>query len=81
MLLDVISKQTLSLEILNLNDNNFSSIGFEEFLTKIAECGVCSPLKELNLLRSANFDSDETVSKFAEILAVTPVLKKCNIRD
>ena len=30
-------------------------------------------------MASANFDSDESVSKFADILAIAPVLKKCDI--
>ena len=45
----------------------------------IAECGVCSTLKELNLLYSTNFDSDESVRKLADILATASVLKKCDI--
>ena len=32
------------------------------------------------MYRSANFDSDESVRKFADILAISPVLKWCDIR-
>ena len=54
-------------------------MSFEKLVTRIAECGVCSTLKELNLEASANFNSDVSVSKFADILAIAPVLKECNI--
>ena len=49
-------------------------------LTKIAEWGISSPLKELNLGRT-NFDSDESVRCLADILAKAPHLSMCNISD
>ena len=79
MLTEVISKMTSSLQELNLGKNNFSSVSFERLVTKIAECGVCSTLQKLKLNVSANFDSDESVKKFAEILAIAPVLKECDL--
>ena len=55
-------------------------MSFEKLVTRIAECGVCSTLKELDFgSHTADFDSDESVRKFAEILAIAPVLKKCDI--
>ena len=78
MLGEVISNQTSCLQILQLGCNNFSSVNTEKLLTKIAECGVCSTLKKLNL-DSANFDSDESVRKLADILAIAPNLTKCDI--
>ena len=80
MMAEVISKQTSCLQILNLGGNNLSSVGTEKLLTRIAECGVCSTLKELNLVESANFDSDESVRKLADSLAMAPHLKKCDAK-
>ena len=40
MLVEVINKQTPSLQILNLNFNYFSSVTTEKLLTRIAEFGV-----------------------------------------
>ena len=55
MLTEVISKQTSSLQILNLSSiRHFSDFGTSKLLKGIAECGVCSTLKELNLDTSAN---------------------------
>ena len=79
MLADIISNQKSSLQTLNLNENCFSSVQTEKLLTRIVECGVWRNLKELGLALSANFDSDESVRKFADILAIAPVLKECNI--
>ena len=79
MLADIISNQKSSLQTLNLNENCFSSVQTEKLLTRIEECGVWRNLKELGLALSANFDSDESVRKFADILAIAPVLKECNI--
>ena len=62
-----------SLQELGLMDANFSSESFEKLITKIAECGVCSVLKTLELRAAANFDSDVSVRKFADILAIAPV--------
>ena len=82
MLTEIISNQTSCLQILDISGNFFSSVQTEKLLSKIAECGVCSNLKELGLaLFSANFDSDESVRKFADILAVAPILKECNISE
>ena len=81
MLAEVISNMTSSLQRLTLDYNEFSSVSFEKLVTKIAECGVCSTLKVLDLHRSANFDSDESIKKFADILAIAPVLKVCNFRQ
>ena len=61
MLTEVISNQTSSLQILNLGQNMFSSLNTEKITTRIAECGICSTLKELYLNKSANFDSDASV--------------------
>ena len=33
----------------------------------------------MHLYNSVNFDSDESVRKLADILAIAPVLKKCDI--
>ena len=79
MLTEVIGNQTSCLQILNLNGNAFSSVSTEKLMTKIAECGICSTLKELYLNFSINFGSDESVKKFADIIATAPVLKKCDI--
>ena len=79
MLTQLISNQTSSLQILNLNSNYFSEVNTEKLLSRIAECGVCSTLKELNLWESANLDSDESLRKLAKIFATAPVLKSCNI--
>ena len=49
MLTEVISNQTSSLQILNLDNNSFSDSSTEKILKKIAWCGVCSTLKELSL--------------------------------
>ena len=79
MLTEVISNQTSSLKTLNLNSNDYSSVSTEKILTRIAECGVCSTLKVLNLQKSTNLDSDESVRKLADILAIAPVLEKCYV--
>ena len=81
MLTEVISNMKSSLQILQLSQNTFSSVSFEKLVIKIAECGVCSTLQELKLYDSANFDSDESVRKFADILAIAPVLTKCDFRE
>ena len=75
----MISNQISCLKILSLNNNVFSSVNTEKLLTNILECGVLSTLEELYLKFSANFDSDESMRKFAEILAISPVLKKCDV--
>ena len=56
MLMEVISNQTSQLQILNLYCNGLSMVSTNKLLTKIAECGVCSTLEELNL-EGANFVS------------------------
>ena len=81
MLTEVISNQTSCLQILDLRNNSFSSVSTEKLLTTIAECGVCSTLKKLNLKFSANFESDESVRKLADILATAPVFKECDIQN
>ena len=78
MLSEVISNLTSSLQILNLRWNHFSSVSFEKLLTKIAECSVCSSLKDIRLSASTNFDSDESVRKLADILAIAPALEACH---
>ena len=55
MLTEVISNQTSSLQILNLNKNPFNDISTAKLLTTIKECGVCSTLKELSL-QGANWN-------------------------
>ena len=79
MLTEVIRNQKSCLQTLNLNHSFFSSDDTEKFLTCIVESGVCSTLKELNLESTVDFDLDASVRKFAEILDIAPVLKKCNI--
>ena len=74
MLTEVISKQTSSLEVLNLSENRFSSASTEKLLTRIGECGVLSTLKILDLYYGVDFESMESVKKFADILATAPVL-------
>ena len=49
-------------------------------LTRIADWGYSSPLKELDL-DSLSFDSDVSVRCFADILAKTPNLRICNITN
>ena len=73
MLKEIISKQVSCLQILDLNLIQFSQQSFDILVTMIAECGVCSTLKELNFKESANFDYDSK-KKFAGILATAPVL-------
>ena len=46
MLTEVISNQSPNLQILNLGKNSYSSVNTEKLLTGIAECGICSTLKE-----------------------------------
>ena len=79
MLTKVISNMTSSLIKLNLYHNNYSSVSFEKLVTKIAELGDSSTLLMLDLQASANFESDESVRKFAEILAIVPYLIYCDI--
>ena len=57
----------------------FSGASFEKIITKIAECGVCSTLEELDLRTSANFSEEKSVKSFADILAIAPFLKMCDI--
>ena len=49
----------------------------------IADCGVCSTLKDLNLKRSTYFSGNnkekEDLIKLCDILATAPVLQKCDI--
>ena len=78
MLTQVIINQTSSLQILNLGQNQFSSVDSEKLLTRMIECGVCSTLKVLNLYESIEFNK-QSISKFADIIATAPVLKECNI--
>ena len=66
LLVEVISKQSSCLQVLNLFLNEFSGVGTEKIFSKIADCGVCATLKELNFeLYAACFDSDESVRKLA----------------
>ena len=81
MLTEVISNQSPNLKILYLDKSQFSSSSTEKLLTKIAECDLCSSLEEIYLNETANFDSDISVEKFADILAIAPELKKFDIRD
>ena len=48
-------------------------------MTTIAACASYT-LHEI-YLANANFDSDQSVMKLAEILATTPCLTKCDIRN
>ena len=59
----------------------FTSVSFEKLITRIAESDVCNTLKELNLESSVNFDSDESVRKFTDIIAIAPVLEECMINN
>ena len=81
MLTEVISKMKSSLQVLDLEYNGFSSVSFEKLVTKISESGVCSTLNKLLLNRSTNFDSDQSVRKFADILAIAPVLNLCEFAE
>ena len=66
MLVEVISKQSSCLQTLNLFLNEFSGVSTEKIVSKIADCGVCGTLEELNFeLHAACFDSDESVRKLA----------------
>ena len=49
-------------------------------LTRIAEWGFSSPLKEIDL-GSLDFDSDESIRCLADILAKAPSLRICNIEN
>ena len=79
MLTELISKQTSCLQVLNLGNNGFRDAIFEKLLTGIAECGVCSTLKELDLSKASLLSSKKVREKIADILATAPVLQKCNI--
>ena len=48
-------------------------------MTRIVECGVLSTLKELILRDSTNFEAEESLEKFAYILAIAPILIKVDI--
>ena len=61
MLADIITKQRSYLKILKLGENYFSSSGTEKILKKMAECGVFSSLEEIDLNKSAKFDSELSV--------------------
>ena len=50
-------------------------------MTKITECNAFATLKDLNFYGTANFDSDESIKKLAQILATAPQIKKCNIES
>ena len=47
-------------------------------MTRIAEIGSSSKIKLLKL-NTANFETDETVEKLADILQLASFLKKCEI--
>ena len=78
MLMQVISNMRSSLQELGLGFNYFSSLTFQKLMKTIAECGVCSTLNYLGLDCSANFDSDESVRKFADIIAIAPEFERCS---
>ena len=84
-LLEIIRKQTSSLEAFNFKDNGLSKDSTEKLLTTIADCGVLSTLEALDLSNTVSFDeftivSEVSVRKIADILAIAPVLKYCNIK-
>ena len=47
-------------------------------MTRVAELSICSNISILNF-SEFDFDSDESVRKLADVLAIAPVLKECNI--
>ena len=65
MLSEIIRKQVSSLRRLNLSRDNFSNRSTKMLLTTIAEGGVCSTLEDIDMWASANFDSEESYTKFA----------------
>ena len=50
-------------------------------MTKITESNSFNSLKDLNLESTANFNSDESVRKFADLLATAPHFNYCNIEN
>ena len=82
MLTEIISMQTECPNVLNLGRNRFSSSGTEKLMTTIAARVALASyaLHEIHL-SFANFESDESVKKLAEILSVTPCFKKCDIAE
>ena len=60
MLTEVIKKQSLCLEFLNLSKNFFSEFHTEKLLFEIKEYPFDS-LQVLDLYKSANFGTDESV--------------------
>ena len=78
LLFEVLQNQE-NLKHLNLGGSEFSSEQTEELLRKITEAELFKSLVSLNLWRSANFSSDETVSLLALLLAKAPSLKQVDV--
>ena len=78
LLAELISKQS-GLEHLNLAANFSSNDATNKILTSIVDHN--SKLVTLDLRRSANFETDETTEKLADILCMACFLKKCDIRE
>ena len=60
---------------------NLSSLNTAKLLIRIVECGVCDSLQTLIMEWSTNFDIDESVIKLVDILAISPNLQECDIRQ
>ena len=80
MLTEIISMQTDCPNVLDLGQNFFSSSGTEKLLTTIAArvARFRYAPHEINL-RRANFNSDQSVEKLAEILSEAVEFKKLSI--
>ena len=79
MLNEIISKQVSSLRKLNLSRDSLSSRSNQMLFKTLVECGVCSTLEDVDLWNAANFESEESYQRFAEILATAPNLKRFRI--
>ena len=80
LLVEIISRQIDCPNILNLGANLFSSSATEKLLTLIAArvARDCHAPRQINLSH-ANFESDQSVEKLAEILAKALDFKKLRI--
>ena len=78
LLFEVLQNQE-HLRDLHMGGSEFTSEQTEELLRTISEAEMLQSLATLNLWRSANFSSDESVSLLALILAKAQNLKQVDI--